>query len=83
MAFTCGGQAEAESYATASALAVAIAETLSQVYVSCAADDGSYACAEASGFIETSAMTVAEVLLWNLEPNLCALFPDFHVLYRR
>ena len=65
VAFTCAnkGFAEAEAYATASALAQATAIAISNVYISCEADDGGYACAEASGFIETSASAVAKVLL--------------------
>ena len=48
-------------YVVASALAEATAIAISEVYVSCEADDGAYACADASTFIEDAAHTVAAV----------------------
>ena len=57
----------------ASELAQATAEALALVYIDCVADEGSYACAEAEGFIEISSRAVAEVLLLTF---LCQVRPS-------
>jgi hypothetical protein len=54
--------AEAEAHTVAEALAEATAIAVSQVYATCARDDGAYACADASAFITDTAHAVAKVL---------------------
>ena len=59
----CGGVAV--SFASASAWAKAIAEALAEAtaytYVSCQADDGTYACGDASAYATDTAHAVAQV----------------------
>ena len=62
-AITCGPAsfAEADVYVTTKALAEATAIAISEVYVSCKADTGAYACADAGTFITDAAHAVAAV----------------------